>query len=48
MLFLITEPATDRSRNVVRQLALMSPALDSIAMLCAACISRDLVGDSNL
>lgn len=44
----LTEPATDLSRKVVRQLALMSPARDSTTMFCAACISSERVGDSNL
>lgn len=41
------EPATDLSRKVVRQLALMSPARDSSTMFCAACISSERVGDSS-
>lgn len=45
---ILTDPATDFSRKVVRQLALMSPARDSSAMFWAACISSDRVGDSNL
>lgn len=46
--YVLTEPATDLSRKVVRQLALMSPARDSKTMFCAACISRERVGDSKL
>lgn len=45
---MLTEPATDLSRKVVRQLALMSPARDSSTMFCAACISSERVGDSSL
>lgn len=45
---MLTEPATDLIRKVVRQLALMSPARDSSTMFCAACISSERVGDSSL